>query len=338
MQTFIAAVFVFGLLIFAHEFGHYIVARWSGIRVLELAIGFGPKILGWSKDGTDYSLRVFPLGGFCRMLGESPEEANEPDSFPQKSVPKRAAVLAAGAITNLLLAFVVFFTIFFFLVGVPQTDSSRLGEVFSGSPAEEAGLQAGDEIISVDGIQVETWEQVVAAIENKPGQEVTIVARRNGEVKEFAPVAELVPETGRGMVGISAVYEKYNFMESVQISLGHFGVVIDSLYQVISGREPLDVTGPVGIVIIVGEVAQTGFVNLLFLTGFISISLGLINLFPIPALDGGRLLFLLIEAVRGKPLDPEKEGVVHFIGFALLILLILLVTYNDLIRWDIIPG
>lgn len=338
MHTFLAAIFVFGLLIFAHEVGHYVVARLSGIRVLELAIGFGPKLLGWSKDGTNYSLRAFPLGGFCRMLGEGPEEANEPDSFNKKPIYKRAAVLAAGSLTNLLLAFVVFFIIFFFMLGVPVEESTRLGSVTPGDPADVAGLQTGDEIISVDGTKVERWEDIAAIIEEKPNRKISVLAKRDGEALEFSPVAKEVPETGRGIIGIAREMQKYNFTASVQTGLDQFSMVIGSLYRVVTGQEPLDVTGPVGIVIVVGEVAKTGFMDLLYLTAFISISLGLINLFPIPALDGGRLLFLLIEGIRGKPMDPDKEGLIHFIGFALLILLIIFVTYNDLIRWEIIPG
>lgn len=337
MQTLISAIFVFGLLIFVHELGHYLAARISGIRVLELAIGFGPKLIGWRKKETDYSLRIFPLGGFCRMLGESPEDADEPDNFTKKPILSRAAVLAAGSFMNLFLAIAVFFIIFFFLMGIPITDSARLGTVFPDSPAEQAGLTAGDEVLSINGEQIRRWEEVVAAVEKKPKETIQLVVKRNGEVKEFELIPELVPETGRGMIGIAPLVKKYQFIGSISTSFDRFGGVVYSMYQVISGKAPLDVAGPVGIIAVVGEVAQTGFVNLLWLTGLISISLGLINLLPLPALDGGRLLFLLIEAVRGKPLDPEKEGFVHFVGFALLILLILLVTYNDLIRLDILP-
>jgi regulator of sigma E protease len=337
MQTFVASVFVFGLLIFAHELGHFLAARLSGIRVLELAIGFGPKLISRRKNETDYSLRLFPLGGFCRMLGENPADADETGNFNKKPLHLRAAVLAAGSFMNLLLSVTVFFIIFFFLIGIPALDNARLGKVFQNSPADQAGLQAGDEIISIDGEQIRQWTEVVEAVNRKPGKTIDLVVQRNGQIIEFSPVVELVPETERGMIGIAPVVERYQFVSSWRASFDRFSQVAYSMYQVISGQAPLDVTGPVGIIIVVGEAAQTGIINLLWLTGLISISLGLINLLPLPSLDGGRLLFLLIEAVRGKPLDPEKEGFVHFVGFALLILLILLVTYRDLIRWDIIP-
>lgn len=337
MQTFVASVFVFGLLIFAHELGHYLAARLSGIRVLELAIGFGPKLISRRKNEIDYSLRLFPLGGFCRMLGENPGDADETGNFNKKPLHLRAVVLAAGSFMNLLLSVTVFFIIFFFLIGIPALDTARLGKVFQNSPAEQVGLQAGDEIISINGEQIRQWTEVIEAVNRKPGETIELVVKRNGQIIEFSPVVELVPETERGMIGVAPVVERFQFFNSWRASFDRFSQVAYSMYQVISGQAPLDVTGPVGIIIVVGEAAQTGIINLLWLTGLISISLGLINLLPLPSLDGGRLLFLLVEAVRGKPLDPEKEGFVHFVGFALLILLILLVTYRDLIRWDIIP-
>lgn len=337
MQTFIASIFVFGLLILVHELGHYFVARLTGIRVLELAMGFGPKLIGWNRKGIAYSLRAVPLGGFCRLLGESADEADEPDSFPRKPVASRAAVLLAGSGMNLLLAIVVFFIIFFFIVGVPVTDSSLIGYIIDDSPAEAAGLKPGDLITTIDGDSIGTWEDVLAAISVKPDREISLTVERDGVLREFSVVSEAIPETNRGIIGIGPSIERFRFFPSLAISLDRFGMVIASIYQVVTGRAPLDVAGPVGIVFVIGEVAQTGFVNLMMLTALISISLGIMNLLPIPALDGGRLFFLLVEAVRGRRIDPEKEGFVHFIGFALLILLILFITYQDLLRW-VFPG
>ncbi|MDW7739505.1 MAG: RIP metalloprotease RseP [Bacillota bacterium] len=338
MQTFIASVFVFGLLILVHELGHYFVARWTGIRVLELAIGFGPKIFGWRKNEIDYSLRAIPLGGFCRMLGEGPNESSEPDSFPQKPVWSRAAVLMSGAGMNLLLAIVVFFIIFFFIVGVPVTDVSQVGYIIEDTPAEVSGLAKGDLIRTIDGLPVADWDDVVTLISARPDREIILEIERNGQEMEIILTPQLDEESGRGMIGIGPQIHKYKFFSSLRTSVDRFMLIIVSMYQVVTGQAPLDVAGPVGIIFVIGEVAQTGFVNLLMLTGLISISLGIMNLLPIPALDGGRLFFLLIEAVRGKKIDPEKEGFIHFIGFALLILLILFITYQDLLRFDILPG
>lgn len=338
MQTLIASIIVFGILVFVHEFGHFIAARINGVKVLELAIGFGPKIVSRQKEETTYSLRLFPLGGFCRMLGENPEEVNEAGSFTGKPPVRRAAILAAGPVMNLLLSLLLFFVIFYFFIGVQQLDSSTIGTVLPETPAESAGLRDGDEITAINGEPVAQWDEVVETIEKYPGEEVVLLVKRDGMIKEFKLIAEPSPEGGKGKIGIAPLMEKYQFRGALAISFERFGMIIASIFQVFTGQVPLDITGPVGIVITIGEVARTGFVNLLWLTGLISISLGLINLLPIPALDGGRLLFVLIEALRGRPIDPEKEGLIHFIGFALLLLLILLVTYNDLIRWDILPG
>lgn len=337
MQTFIASIFVFGVLILVHELGHYFVARLTGIKVLELAIGFGPKIFGWSKDGVDYSLRAVPLGGFCRLLGESPEEASMPDSFPQKPILSRAAVLLAGATMNLILAIVVFFVIFFFITGVPDADSGRVGYMIEDFPAAEAGIETGDIITAIDGNAVHEWQDVIRLISARPDQVINIEIVREDAVKEFSIRTEVEPGTERGIIGIGQPIEKFKFISSLSLSFDRFGMVISSIFQVLTGQAPLDVAGPVGIVFVIGEVAQTGFVNLLLLTALISISLGIMNLLPIPALDGGRLLFLLVEAVRGKRLDPEKEGIIHFIGFALLITLILFITYQDILRLFISP-
>ena len=178
----------------------------------------------------------------------------------------------------------------------------------------------------------------MAHIAPRPDQEVELVIRRQGKIITLRAVPALNPQTGKAALGIYPQVDKYRFIPSLTLSLDRFATVIGSIFMVFTGKLPLDVTGPVGIVMIVGEVARTGFVDLLWLTAFIGISLGIINLLPIPALDGGRLLFLLIEALRGRPLDPEKEGFIHFLGFALLILIMLLVTYNDLLRWDLLPG
>lgn len=336
MQTLIAAIFVFGLLILAHELGHYYVARLTGIRVLELAVGFGPKLLSWTKNGIDYSLRAVPLGGFCRLMGENPEEAEDPDSFPKKPIPSRMAVLMAGSGMNLALAILVFFLIFFFIIGTP-TDTAEVGYIVENSPAEETGLEVGDRIISIDNEPVQNFDDVVAVISVRPNEEFPITVERNGEEVSYSITAEEEPD-GRGIIGIGRMLERYSFFSSVQHSFRQFGMILASFYYVLSGQAPLEVAGPVGIVHVIGEVAQTGFVNLLMLTALISINLGIINLLPIPALDGGRILFLIIEALRGRPIEPEKEGLIHFLGFALLITLILFITYQDVLRLFFTPN
>lgn len=330
--TIISAIFVFGLLILAHELGHYYIARLTGIRVIELAIGFGPKLVGWSKKGIDYSLRAVPLGGFCRLMGENPEEASDPNSFPQKPILSRLAVLLAGSVMNLLLALLVFFLIFFFIIGTP-TDTTEIGYIVEDSPAEDRGLQVGDRITSIDNEPVETFDDIIAVVSTRANEEFPITVEREGQEVSYTITAEQEPETGRGIIGVGQQLERYGLVSSVQHSFRQYGLVLSAFYYVLAGDAPLDdVAGPVGIVHIIGEAAQTGLLNLLTLTALISINLGIINLLPIPALDGGRILFLLIEAVRGRPIEPEKEGFIHFLGFALLITFILFITYQDVLR------
>jgi len=415
--TLVAAIFVFGVIIFVHEFGHYLAARRAGIKVLELALGFGPRLLGWSRDGTDYSLRAVPLGGFCRMLGEDEDEKDKPGNFMEKPVRSRIGVVAAGSLMNFVLAIVLIFVVYFFLLGMPAEDTTEIGQVSPDFPAAEAGLQEGDRILAVEGESVDKWQdlsriigssygekialaverngqhktikltpvvnlsllgmvieenaeignivselpaadaglqerdrivaaegkpvndlpQLVSIIENRPGEEVNLSVVRDGEEKTFSlvPVYQEHPQSLQAVIGIGPPTERFSFFRSLGASFSYIYMILESLYLTISGQIPLDVAGPVGIIDFVGEAAATGFANLLMLTALISFSVGLINILPIPALDGGRLLFLGIEGVRGKPMDPEKEGLIHMIGFAVLIALILIVTYHDLLRLDI---
>ena len=175
MQTLIASIIVFGLIIFVHELGHYIAARLSGIKVLELALGFGPRLIGWSRGGTDYSLRIIPFGGFCRMLGEDPSEKDDPGNFTEKPLLSRIAVVVAGPLMNFVLALLLLFSVYFFFVGVPITDSTGIGNVVPGHPAAEAGLQTGDQLTAIDGVNVSNWNDVVSLIEDKEGRQVCLL-------------------------------------------------------------------------------------------------------------------------------------------------------------------
>ena len=327
MQTLVASILVFGLLVLAHELGHFCLSGDQGEGV-----GAGPRfwsrLAGW-KRGIPATLRSSPGGS--ADVGEDPEQEEVPseDSFIRKSILQRALILIAGPLMNLVLALLLFFVIFYFMLGTPLTGSSFLGEIVDDSPASRAGLRPGDEIVAIDGRRIDNWDEVVAQIENRAGEKVTIDLLRQGEQLTVTAVPELTPGAGKAIIGISPPVKRFHFVESVKVSFSRFALILTTIGRTITGRAPLDVTGPVGVIMIVGEAAATGFVNLVWLAGLISISLGIINLLPIPALDGGRLLFLVVEGLRGKPLDPEKEGLIHFIGFAALLLLILFVTYHD---------
>jgi len=339
MLTFTAAVVIFGLLIFAHELGHFIVAKKVGIGVHEFAIGFGPRLASRQVGVTTYSIRVFPLGGFVRLMGEDPEEADEENSFQRKPVWKRFVVIASGPFMNFMLALLLFSAMYAYM-GIPLNDSTVIGQILPGGRAEEVGLQPGDRIAAIDGTAVENWQSLVRKINANPEREITLEFERNGRLHSVTVVPRPAPQTGVGLIGISPETRRFAVFPSLRAGLLHTSWFIrflgSSIAQMLTGRVAPDVVGPVGIIQIVGDVAQTGIINLISLAAAISINLGLINLLPIPALDGSRLMFLTVEAIRRRPVDPRKESLIHFIGFTVLILLMILVAYRDLVRLEII--
>ncbi|NLN06053.1 MAG: RIP metalloprotease RseP [Firmicutes bacterium] len=339
MLTFVASVVIFGLLVFFHELGHYAAAKKAGIGVLEFAIGFGPRLFSWERGGTSYSLRVFPLGGFVRLVGEDPEESEEEGSFQKQPVWKRFAVIACGPLMNILLSALLFSLLYFAFLGVPDYGSTAIGKLLPNGVAEKAGLQSGDRILSIAGEEVNSWLEVVSVIHANPQEEIEIVFIRGNDIRSVKVIPMRDPQTGNGLIGIQAETKFYNLFGAVRLGFEHtfwlLRYIAVSLVQMVTGRVAPDLVGPVGIIHIVGEVAKTGIMNLVQLAAIISLNLGFLNLLPIPALDGSRLLFLFVEGVRGKPVDPQKESFIHFIGFTLLILLMIVIAYRDLMRFDI---
>lgn len=337
MQTFWASVFVFGLLIFIHELGHFLVAKRVGIKVHEFSLGFGPRLAGFAFRGTAYNLRLVPLGGFVRMAGMDPQEEveDEESSFQHKTVGQRAAVIAAGPLMNFLLAAVLLAVIFFFQgFPVPTTTVARL---VPGQPAERAGLLPGDRIVAVNGQPVRSWEEMTRTINGHPGQRIVVTVEREGRVLDFAMVTA-VDERGRGKIGIYPRQEPQRLNPAAALLRGAeytarlAGVILLFVGKMVVGAAPAEVGGPVRIVQEIHAAVQLGVYYLLQLAAFLSVNLALFNLLPVPALDGSRLLFLAAEAVRGKPLDPAKENFIHLIGFGLLILLIVFITYRDILQ------
>lgn len=480
-QTVISIIIVFGLLIFVHEFGHFIMARRAGILAREFAIGFGPKLFSFKKDETRWTIRLLPLGGYVRMAGEDPETVEirpgqrmrilengkgeithfllDDQSFPNegkevvassvdmernltlvasigereaefpihpkaelvrqgegfqiapydrqfgsKTKGQRFLTLAAGPLANFLLA-VLLFILLAALTGV-DTNEAAIGGIAPGYPAEKAGLMPGDKILSVDGEPIAGWTQVQQAINGKAGQEILLTLERNGEQRQarlipspflyisslsdannldLLPGDQVVAIDGKevtrlaeadrllkesaGKVTTITVLRTVNGKSVKQdvsydlgknrLQLGEVGRIgitqqrdytwwkvlisgpvetwnwivriFSSFGQLFQTPDPLNqMGGPVAIFKLTGDAASRGISTLIFWAALLSVNLGIFNLLPIPALDGGRLLFILIEAVRGKPIDPAKESIVHFIGFALLMLLILIVTWNDI--------
>lgn len=334
MNTFIIALLVFGLLVFFHEFGHFIVAKLTGIKVIEFSIGFGPQLFEFKYHETDYSVRLLPLGGFVRMEGEE-EETHDPRAFNNKPVLTRMGVIVAGPIMNFLLA-ILLISIISFFAGTATTKIS----VVSNRPADLAGLKDGDIIYSVDGNKVNTWEEIVTNISQKPDKKIDIKVLRDGNIISYNIKTDVEKETKRGIIGIKSVIAKHSIGQSIQsgfkTTFWVIKMILIGLIQMLKGQVKADVVGPVGIVHIVGEAAKVGLFNVLYLAAIISINLGLFNLFPIPALDGSKIVFLGVELLKGKPLDPEKEGLVHFIGFALLMVLMVFIIFKDIKRLNLL--
>lgn len=342
MQTAIIAIIVFSILIFVHEFGHFIVAKLTGVKVLEFSIGMGPQGFSKKRGDTLYSVRLLPIGGYVKMAGETGYEeevqfSNDPSFFNNKSVLQRAAVIIAGPLMNLLLA-ILLFALIFSAMGVPYI-GTEVGQVVENSPAANAGLETGDEIVGVDGQKIEEWNQLVQIIQSKPGESLDFLVVRDGRELSLTITPEIDPKTEKAIIGIiqTQSLRKVNIIEGFLLGIKQtieiIAVTLAALSQMIIGKMGAEgVAGPVGIIQLIGESAQVGWVYLVNLMAVISINLGLLNLLPIPALDGSKLIFLAIEGIRGKPVDMKKENFVHLVGFALLMALMLMITYRDILR------
>lgn len=329
MLTAVAAIFIFLVVILIHELGHFLVAKKVGIKVNEFSIGMGPQLFQKTKGETTYSLRLIPLGGYVSMEGED-DDSDDPRSFNNAKVGPKLAVVSAGAIMNFILAIVVL-SIAAFGIGIPTTE---IEEVIEDSPAYVSNLKKGDRIKSINGVDISSWEEIVDSISSSDiDSEIILKVEREGRVESFS--MQPVEEEGRSIVGIVPAREK-SFIQSIKSGFIQTFTMIKAMFQfigmLITGKmDSVGLSGPVGVVQQIGDAAKLGVYNVLLLLGFISVNLGFFNLLPIPALDGGRILFLLIEAIRGKKMDPNKEGFVHFIGFALLISLMIFVTYKDIV-------
>lgn len=331
MSAILQAIIIFFLLILVHEFGHFFVAKRSGTHVYEFAIGMGPLIRSFERKGTRYSLRLVPIGGYVRLEGED-EETDNPSGFVHQKPWKKFLILFAGAFMNFVFAWIIFFMLFAVL-GQPTT---TIDQVMPDSAAEAMALQPGDRILVFKNRGIDSWEDLSLAIsETEANESTAIVVERDGQEINFSfQMGE--GENGQGYLGIIPD-RAFNFWYAVKSSSQYFiqamGLLVGFFRQLVRGQVGADaVAGPVGIVTMIGEASKYGLLAILNLAGLISINLGFVNLLPIPALDGGRILFVLAEAVRGKPVPPEKEGLIHFIGFALMLTLLVLITYQDLIR------
>jgi len=421
LNTVVAFIFMFGLLVFVHEWGHLIFAKRAGMLAREFAIGFGPKIFSFVRNETLYTIRLLPIGGYVRVAGEDPEiielkpgyhiglefndegkvnkiivnnkskhpnariievehadldhqlviegyeidEENEKlifdvdpkaafvmdetatqiapydRQFASKSVGQRGMQLFAGPMMNFVLAIIIFIIIGVSF-GVP-VEEARFSEIVPDTPAEEAGFQPDDEVIQVDDRSVSTWEEFTTIVRENPEEELSMTVLRDGEQISLSVVPDSLPQLDMdgeevmiGQVGVQHAYEKsffgtfeWGFTQTYETTK----MILTNLMMLITGQVSIELlSGPVGIYDATDQVVQSGLMSFLMWTAMLSINLGIINLVPLPALDGGRLMFVGLEAIRGKPIAQEKEGLFHIIGFAFLMLLMIVVTWNDIQR------
>ena len=328
------AIFFFGMLIFMHEGGHFLSARLCGVDVKEFAIGMGPKLISKTskKTKTRYALRLLPIGGFVSMDGED-EESENPNAFCNKSIPKRMLIVIAGAVINILFGFLIMFVLVF---SQKTLVSNVIGE-FDANAMSNSKLMVNDIVLEVDGTRVHTGNEVVYEIMNKGDEPVEMLVIRNGEKITVEDV--VFPNTVERGVAIGKCdfklyrdeasfgnYIKHAFWRSMST----VKMVYDSLFNLISGKYGIEaVSGPVGVTEVVGEAAKSSLPTLLYVMSVISINLGIFNLLPFPALDGGRFVFLGIEALRGKPINKKIEEYVNFVGIMILFGFMLLVTFKD---------
>ncbi len=351
MSSVIVAILVFGLIVLIHELGHFLFAKMNKIAVVEFSIGMGPRLLHFKKGETTYSIKLLPLGGSCMMLGEDEENPDE-RAFQNRSIPARMSVIAAGPIFNFILAFLLSLV----LVGMSGYDITYIKEVTEGSPAYEAGMRSGDKLLKINGEKVSMYQEYILYKLMKPDdkmnqvefsrtdpqtgnqeiQTVTVTPQYSEESKKYLIGILIAPENKKAANAVDLVKHGYMEMEyDVKLT-------VKSLGMLFTGKASVnDLSGPVGIVVMIDDSVKAGLtvsvvaalMNVISMCILLSANLGVMNLLPIPALDGGRLLFLIIEAIRGKRMDPEKEGLVNMISMAALMALMIFVVFNDISRF-----
>lgn len=358
LLTIIIFIVILSVLIFVHEFGHFAVAKKSGVRVDEFGFGFPPRIFGVKKGETLYSLNLIPIGGFVKIYGEQGEGKNEPNSFVSKDISRRTLILSAGVLMNFFLA--MFLLSIGNKIGLPtivdehsepgvvRAAKVQISEIVANSPAEAAGLKTGDIISGLkdsEEIKVSTPREVQFFIDKHKGEKIILIVKRGNEALDISLIPRENPPAEEGPLGVAlintaivsypliksiskGVMDTINLTILIAVALG--GILYRALVGLPVGEA---LTGPVGIYNITSQAAGMGFIYLLQLAALLSINLAIINILPFPALDGGRLLFLAIEKIKGTPVSQRIENLVHTIGFVLLIIFMLLITYKDLTKF-----
>ncbi len=356
-------LFVLTIVVFFHELGHFLVARWAGVKVLTFSLGFGPELFGFNdRHGTRWKISAIPLGGYVKFLGDDTEastpsaealanltEEERSGSFHHKKVGPRAAIVAAGPIANFILAILIFTCLFTFF-GKPST-TARVDKVEANSPAAAAGFQVGDIVTDIDGTRIDSFNEMQRIVSTHAGEKLTFTVKRGGTVVQLSGTPELREEKDafgnqqrRGILGITrqtvpgeTVTERVDPATALWLGIKETWFVVDRTLAyiggVFTGREAADqIGGPLRIAQISGQVATIGLAALIHLSAVLSISIGLLNLFPVPLLDGGHLLFYAVEAVRGRPLSERAQEMGFRIGLGLVLMLMVFATYHDILH------
>ncbi|HAZ09771.1 MAG TPA: RIP metalloprotease RseP [Candidatus Omnitrophica bacterium] len=351
MLSLVSFIVVLSILVIVHEFGHFIVAKRMGVRVEKFSIGFGPEIAGITKAETRYSISIIPLGGYVKLAGETGAEGVKLEKWEYFSRPvgERIKIIFAGPLLNYILAFLIFS--FVFMAGSP-TLTTTIGKVMPGYPAESAGLKTGDKILNINGKDVVFWEDVTKIIHASRSVEMKILVGRDTErinllvMPKSQDMKTIFGSSKKiSIIGIApsdeVVYVKYGFLKSIYMGAERLWtltyITCRALWASITGAIPVkeSMTGPIGIFYITGQAAKLGLVYLLQLMGVLSASLAIFNLLPVPVLDGGHILFLIIEKIRKKPVSFKIQENVTQVGMGLLIVLMVFVFYNDFMRFGI---
>ena len=331
---------VFTVIVTAHELGHFIMAKRSGVLVHEFAIGMGPKIVSKKWGETAYSLRILPIGGYC-MMQEEVGGSGDARSLSSQTVGQRISILIAGPVMNFLLALVLMFII----VMAGGEASNIVGQISPGFPAEEAGMQVKDRIVMVNGIKTKNMNDITTVLDTIKDNKVGFTIRRDGSEFDINLERQYSEQDNRYLVGFTAELVETNLLSGIKNSfmqtINLVKMTLDGFAMLLTGQVSVDqLAGPVGVVTAGVEVWEAGVQEsvwyavqqMFFLGALISVNLGIFNLLPFPALDGGRIIFTAIEGIRGKPVDPKVEGLFHGLGFVLLMGLMVFVLYNDIIR------
>lgn len=354
MNTIISFIIVLGILIFVHELGHFLLAKLFRVKVLKFSLGFGPKVFGRVVGETEYLISAFPLGGYVKMLGENPDEQDvDPDnrhgSFAHKPVIQRFCIVLAGPLFNLLFSVFLFFVIFS-VSGVPiAVDNTRIGKVSENSPALAAGIKPGDTILEINGRETQKWTDVLNGVKDSEGKSLKIALQRGSERLEVqvSPAIDSAKNVfgeeveKRYMIGImksdEIVYSSVNPLQALREALAQTWMfiyltvmgIVKILQRIVPASE---LGGPILIAQLAGEQMKAGWTNIISFTGLLSVNLGVLNLLPIPVLDGGHLVFLTLEGIRRKPMNERAQIIAQQIGIAFLGTLMVFVFYNDIVR------